>query len=551
MEKRRGSIDGFVHKGNSPRHKVSKELPSLSRYKTYAPKLTATDHAPDTLPHTPPSSKRNPRDSEAIDITKEGFTPPPPPKKKRLRLQRPSKKTVKLCTALIFIIILIGGGLFAWKVLTNTGKVFKGNIFGALTSMVTPDKPLKVDQYGNTNLLLLGTSESDPNHPGAQLTDAMMIASVNQASHTAFLLSIPRDLWVKGTSPCSAGYQYKINAVYECNLSTSLGGLSSAKIDEATAETTTADKVGSVVGINVNYVVHMNLAVIQQVVDAVGGINITIDSPDPRGILDRNFDWRCKYKCYLVKLPNGNVHLSGTDAMWLAQARNDAGGYGLPRSNFDREANQRKILTATKDKATSMGFLANPLNSVNLLEAMGNNIHTTIDTSEIKTFVDIAKTLPSNNIVSIDIMDNGSGILTTGTGPDGSSIVRPAAGLFDYTAVQTFTNALLMGHAPLIQEAAAVDVINASGVSGAASKEADTLKQKGFTIGSVSSAPSTYTNTTAYTLYDLGKGAKPATLAALKKELGITSASTTLPSGIASNSPFVVILGNTSGTKQQ
>jgi LCP family protein required for cell wall assembly len=374
----------------------------------------------------------------------------------------------------------------------------------------------------------------------------MMVMSVNKAAHTAFLLSIPRDLWVKGDSLCSVGYQYKINATYECNLSTSLGGLANTHTDEATAEMATANKVGSITGININYAVHMNLAVIQQVVDAVGGVDITIDSPDPRGILDRNFDWRCNYKCYLVKYPNGVAHLSGANAMWLAQARNDAGGYGLPRSNFDREVNQRKILIATRDKAMSIGFLANPLNAAKLLDAMGSNIHTTIDSSEIKSFIDIAKDVPSNNITSVDIMDNGLGILTTGVGPNGSSIVRPVAGLTDYSAVQTFANSLLMGYAPVVQEAAPIDVINSSGASGAAQTEADSLRQKGYATSKVTSSSTPHKDTNKYTLYDLSKGTKSGTLNALKKDLNVTTTQTTLPTGITSTAPFVIILNDTS-----
>jgi LCP family protein required for cell wall assembly len=523
----RPSIDGF----RSPRRRSINDRPA---------KVTLDKAAPTSYPDDVMATLVDLSLDDHVTTSKQKS------KLKRKFFRRPSKRQVKWMTMIILLFLLIGGGIFAWKVVDSSRKIFKGNVFNAVSSLVSPDKALKTDANGNTNILLLGTSESDPNHPGAQLTDSMMIMSINKTAHTAFLLSIPRDLWVKGDGPCAAGYQYKINAVYECYLGRSLGGLSSTNTDEATAEALTATKVGGVVGVDISYVIHMNLAVIQQVVDAVGGIDITIDSPDPRGILDTNFDWRCDYKCNLVKYPNGPAHLTGVDAMWLAQARNDAGGYGLPRSNFDREANQRKIVIATKDKATSIGFLANPLNAIKLLDAMGNDIHTTIDSSEIKSFVDIAKTTPSNNITSIDIMDNGSGILTTGTGPDGSSIVEPVAGLTDYTAMQTFTSILLAGYAPVVADAAPIDIVNASSVSGAAQTEAASLGQKGYIIGTVSSAPSTYKDTNQYTIIDLSKGTKSGTLAMLKKDLGTTTVQTKLPDGITSTAMFVVILGDTS-----
>jgi len=466
-------------------------------------------------------------------------------RKKKHKFWPPTKKFWKRFGLASGLVVLIVAGYFGWKIISNASKIFQGNIFNAVASVVSPDKPLKADQLGNTNVLLMGTSESDPGHPGAQLTDSMMIVSFNQTKHTAFLLSIPRDLWVRYASACSVGYEGKINAAYECALNNADGANNG---DELQAERTVAGTVGDVFGMDIQYVAHLNLAVVQKAVDAVGGVDITIDSPDPRGILDRNFDWRCNYKCYLVKYPNGPAHLDVYHAMWLAQARNDSGGYGLPRGNFDRENNQRKILVAVEKKALSVGFLANPLNVTNLLDALGDNVHTTIDSSEIKTFIDVAKAIPPDSIASIDIINDAPSVLTTGAGPDGSSIVRPVAGIYDYSGIATFTKKLLNGGASLLGEGAKVDVLNGSGVSGAAATEADTLEQSGFTIGTVDSAPDSFKSTATYTLYDLSKGGKPNTLAALKKKLGVSTTQTTLPAGVTSTASFVVILGQPKST---
>jgi LCP family protein required for cell wall assembly len=325
--------------------------------------------------------------------------------------------------------------------------MFGGNIFSAILG---PGAPLRVDRYGNSNVLLLGTSENDPGRGGPLLTDSMMVFSINQTSHQIVLLSIPRDLWVTYRAPCTAGGAGKINAVYECALGTDHNGLNPEGGDESTAERMTAATVGLVIGMELQYVVHVNLSVVQRVVDAVGGIDITIASPDPRGILDRNFDSRCNYECFLVKYPNGPVHLTGTNAMWLVQARNNAEGYGLPRNNFDREASQRKVVTALKDRLSRIRFLANPLSVVNLADALGDDVHTTIQADEVKSFVNAFSSTATANIFSIDIQDDAPDVLTTGTGPDGSSIVMPTAGLFDYAALQAFTHELLTGQGPAI-----------------------------------------------------------------------------------------------------
>ncbi len=536
MTQPRRSFDGFVRR-SAGNHRGGQAVPTRPVNNTL-PIIPKEQAAPQAAPATPISRSEIDASLKELDMHDKK-----PMSRKKVKSKR--RRIIMWSSMVVAVLILGTGGWLVYKAMHATSTIFKGNVLSAL---VEPDKPLKTDQYGNTNMLLLGTSESDPGHPGAQLTDSMMIASVNQKTHQMFMMSIPRDLWVTYTKPCSAGYSGKINAAYECALGTNLGGLSQAPNDEQTAETTVASKVGEVTGASIQYVVHMNLAVIQKVVDAVGGIDITIDSPDPRGILDRNFDWRCNYKCYLVKYPNGPAHLDGTHAMWLAQARNDSGGYGLPRSNFDREDNQRKIAVATKDKATSAGFLANPLNVVNLLDALGNNIHTTIDASEIKSFVDVLKAVPSNDITSIDILNTDSNVLTTSTGPDGSSIVRPVAGLENYTELQAFMTKLLTGGATLVAEGATVDVLNGSGVPGAAQQTADMLTSAGFTLGKIASITAgTYPQ---YTVYDLSKGTKPKTLAALESKLGVKTVSTTLPAGVTSTAPLVVIVGAQAKTSQ-
>jgi polyisoprenyl-teichoic acid--peptidoglycan teichoic acid transferase len=454
-------------------------------------------------------------------------------KKRRFfkKFHRPSKRTVKWIVIILILLVLIIGGILAYRIFTASSNMFKGNV---LTAAFSQEKPLKTDKYGRTNLLVFGTSESDPGHPAAQLTDSIMMVSVDQKAKTAFMASVPRDLWVKYDAPCTFGYEGKINTVYEC-------ASNDGKVEDK-GQQAISKKVGEVFGIDFQYTVHLNLAVVKEAVDALGGIDITIESTDSRGILDRNFDWRCNYKCYLVKYPNGPAHLDGEHAMFLAQARNDAGGYGLPRSNFDREANQRKIVLGMKDKATSAGFLANPVAVSNLIDSLGNNIHTSIDASEIKTFIKVTKELDSKNIQSISLIDETPTLLTTGSGPDGSSVVKPTAGLYAYGSLQQFMQKQLKGMGALIAEKATVDVLNASGVTGAATELSTKLSEAGITLGKVDSAPTSMKG--KYLLYDLSGGKKPATLKKLQDTLGLGAPTDTkLPSGITSTAAFVVVVG--------
>jgi polyisoprenyl-teichoic acid--peptidoglycan teichoic acid transferase len=491
-----------------------------------------------TIPSDIPTSPRKKRGDKP---KKQGWWARRRAKKGKL----PWSRRRKIITGIIVLIVLAVaavGGYVGWKFLHNTGKIFQGNAIAALFS----NKELKMDKYGRSNILLYGTSENDPGHPGAELTDSIMLVSIDQKKHQAFLMSVPRDLWVKYNKTCLNGYEGKINAYYLCARDEATNGGQSQDAAEQTAQAAFRSEVGQVFGMDIQYSVHANLEVLQKSIDALGGVDVDVQSTDPRGILDRNFDWRCHYACYLVKYPNGIHHLDGTQAMYLSQARNDANGfmqYGLPRGNFDREANQRKILIAAKSKASSVGFLANPGKVTQLLDALGSNVRTNITTSEVKTMVSVAKDTPGSAVASVSLIDQTPEILTTGSAPDGESIVRPVAGLYSYDALQAFTQAYLSGNQALLTEKAPVDVLNGTDTPGKAQTEADTLAGQGITIGKIGNTPAGATKSAGLKFYDLSAGKKPATKKQLEKVLGVQAATEPLPAGITSNASFVVIVG--------
>lgn len=448
------------------------------------------------------------------------------------KYKKPWSRKKKIIVAILGVLlaVLLGiGGFMAWKFLHNAKKVLNGgNIFTAVFS----HQPLKTDANGRSNILLFGTSEDDPGHPGGDLTDSIMVVSIDQKKHDAFLMSVPRDLWVKFGKACPGGYEGKINEVYMCGKGES---------DEQAGQQALMGKVGEVFGIDFQYAAHVNYEVLRKSIDALGGVDVNIESSDPRGILDRNFDWRCNYTCYLVKWPNGVAHLDGEHALFLAQARNDAGGYGLPRGNFDREANQRKILIAAKEKAMSAGFLANPVKVTSLMESLGDNVRTNFEAAEIKTLLDVFKNTDSKNITSISLVDQDPALLTTGMSPVGSSIVRPVEGIYTYTALQAFTQAYLSGSGAVLKEAAAVDVLNGTDTPGIAQTKADELAKKGIKIGTIDNAPDG--NYAGIKWYDRSNGEKPATKEKLKELLGTDAATDPMPSSIQTDAPFVVIIG--------
>lgn len=442
---------------------------------------------------------------------------------------------IKRIILILLLLAVVIAAYFGISALIASSKVFKGNIFEALTQQNTP---LQKDAYGKTNILIFGTSEDDADHDGATLTDSILLMSIDQDKKTATMLSVPRDLWVQYDKSCSVGYAGKINATYTC-------GLYNNNNDQAAAAQVFVNKIDEVFDVSVQYYAHVNYTVVKDVVDAVGGVDVNIESSDPRGILDRNFDWTCNYKCYLVKYPNGVAHLDGTHALALARARNDAGGYGLSRGNFDREQNQQKILKAVQAKALSGGTLTNPVTALGLVNSLGDNIRTNFQTKEISTLANLAKEIKPEDIKSLDIASSDNPLVTTGTGPDGSSIVKPVAGLLDYTGLQAYVKGILSGDTSAL-EGATVGVYNGSQTAGVATTAATMLKKAGFMVGTIDDAASDYTP--KYTLYDTTSGKKPSTLAKLEKQLGVKVTAGT-PAGVTPSDDFVVVIGSGTSTK--
>jgi LCP family protein required for cell wall assembly len=388
---------------------------------------------------------------------------------------------------------------------------------------------LKEDKYGRTNILVFGTSEDDAGHSGAALTDSMMVISLDQDKKVASMVSMPRDLWVKYDTDCEFGYEGKINVVYECAGAVD-GDLNN--IDVATGAQALQNKIGEVFGMDVQYYVKVNYSVVRDVTTALDGVTVNVEAAgDSEGIYDSNTK---------LKLPNGPATLKGEEALAFVRARGEgAGSYGL-NGNFSREVNQQKMVVAIRDKALSAGTLSNPVAVDGLINSLGNNIRTNFVAAEIKTLVNLAKDIPSDGIKSISLVATDNPMVTTGP-YKGQSIVRPIAGVMDYSEIQAYIREQIDGGS-VASEKATIEVLNGSQTVGAAATKQTELSQAGFL--NISIGDSSYTPDSSLVWYDRSEGKKPKTTEQLAATLGKASAGSELPSGVQSDADFVIILGN-------
>jgi len=330
----------------------------------------------------------------------------------------------------VILVLIIAAITLVYMLLSHSTAVFKGNPMDILIS-----SELKKDENGQTNFLIFGTSEDAKGHGGQELTDSILVASINQEYKSAKVFSVPRDLWVNysvaGSEPmsCTVGDRGKINATYLCALEEYKNSMSVSNAKDA-ASLYFAKKISEVTGLSMHYYVAADWGAVKMIVDKIGGIDVDVYADDEDGIHD---------SCQNIDLKKGMYYnMNGDLAMKLARARNAAcapGDYGLSRSNFDREINQQRIMNAIKKKVSSIGILMNPGKVMSIIDGLGDNLRTNIVMSEVRTLIDFGTKL-EGGIQPISTVDQ------FGTGRIGlSSVVIPAgASTYSEDSLYNYTN---------------------------------------------------------------------------------------------------------------
>lgn len=341
------------------------------------------------------------------------------------------KKIIGRSFTTVIILVILGIGYVGWKFITNELKVFG---WGGLWSLLDP-APLQ-SQGGRVNILFAGDSVGRTDGGGGQqLTDSIMIASIDTENHTAFLLSVPRDFY--GNIP---GFgNSKINAAAEDGASNygnnpNYGSNGIGLLEQVVSQD---------FGISIDYYALVDYTAFKGAVNAVGGITIDVQSSDPRGLYDASPTSPTDL-APLVDLSNGEHELDGQEALNLARARGDAAGsYGFGASDFERTENQRLMLIAIKTKAATAGVLSNPFKIGELFDSFGDNVETNLSLGNAKKLYDVTTQIRNFNIKSYGLNDaNGTNLTTGYYTPDGEDALIPTAGLGDYSQIQAFVSQL-------------------------------------------------------------------------------------------------------------
>lgn len=203
-----------------------------------------------------------------------------------------------------------------------------------------PDAMPLIDENGQniTNVLLIGAAtEYSDNNPG--LTDTLMIISVNQDTGHIAMVSIPRDLYVY----IPEFGMRKINQTYY---------LAERRETDTGIETLYATLEYNL-GIQMDYYARVDFESFPNLVDSVGGIDITADCAIQ--------DWRLKEpdldktdedNWEMFTLWSGLHHMDGDTALWYVRSRRTS-------NDLDRNRRQQDVLRALWRRIRSEGLLEN------------------------------------------------------------------------------------------------------------------------------------------------------------------------------------------------
>jgi LCP family protein required for cell wall assembly len=199
-------------------------------------------------------------------------------------------------------------------------------------SEITGGRPAKVVD-GALNILMLGSDSRDPdanaNGPSQWRTDTMIIMHIPASHDKAYLISLPRDLYVH--IPKSADGKYG-NTMAKINASYAWGGLP-----------LTVRTVEGFTGVRMDHVVMIDFGGFKQIIDALGGIDMNVEQT----IKSIHKPFRTFKK--------GTNHFNGEEALDYVRQR-----YQFPDADFARMRHQQQMMKAVMDKAASSGTLTDP-----------------------------------------------------------------------------------------------------------------------------------------------------------------------------------------------
>lgn len=418
-------------------------------------------------------------------------------------------------------------------VIADLRRLVLGESANAKDPIATPD--------GRLNIMIFGIGGFG--HEGSELTDTIILASIDTNDKKIGLLSIPRDI----AFPLGNANFEKINAVNAY-----------AELENPGQGSKIASKeIGKLLGVRIDHAVKIDFAGFVKFIDALGGLDINVE----RDFTDTSYP-TLDDKWQTISFKRGQQNMDGARALIYVRSRHGNNGEG---GDFARSRRQQQVMEAVRAKLFTPGLITSPQKISELWGIVSSHIQTDLSPWDMLKLANLARSFERSDVIMRVLTDE----------PDGELIPATVAGAFmlfpkkpDWSEIRAlaqnpFETDEERSAKTRPAETISVEIKNGTVRIGFAAQVADQLKKNGYAVNDTGNAVQRGYEKTV--LFDLTGGKKAVELARLKKLLD-ANVSTVLPAWLddsktqrvvyaegfstenikATSTDFLIILGESS-----
>ena len=296
------------------------------------------------------------------------------------------KKINKIIVIFLTILLLIS--IFIFSVFSYySNQINKDNIYVFKTIKLSLDK--KDEIPSSLNFIILGLDPRDDGLEKTEVTDTIILASLNTKSAQLSLISLPRDLW---------DYQNnkKINHIYQDSK------------NQENSFSYIKDNYSRITGQKINNVIVVTTQNLIDFVELIGGVDVYLET----GFIDKEFPNEeyiknpspdiSVYKT--VEFPSGEIHLNTNNVSEFVRSRKGVDLNGNEVSDLGRIHRQQLLIEAIISKIKSKSFLKNPNNLIYIYNFWHQSInHDLEDDFVLSLILNMNKNLNNFSLKKIDI----------------------------------------------------------------------------------------------------------------------------------------------------
>lgn len=390
------------------------------------------------------------------------------------------------------------------------------------------------------NILLLGVGGDG--HDGAQLSDTIIVASIDTKNKKVAMLSIPRDL----AYPLGEGRFEKINAV-QAYFERDYPG---------EGATRTAQAFATLLEMPIDHVVRIDFSGFADFINALGGIDVKVENSFTDSQFPTDESGPNPYHWTTATFTKGVEHMDGRRALTFARSRHGNNGEG---SDFARSRRQQIVILAVREKLLRLDTVGDPRKLAALYSAIANHLQSDLTPWEAMKLAPLFKDFSTKDL-TMHVLDDAPGHELVSANVNGAFMLFPRKP--DWSEIreiaqnpfQTTSTASVPNPDPIVLKSK-IEVRNGTLRTGFASQIAAMLERNSFEVRSFGNAIRRGYEETV--IYDLTQGRKQEELHKLQRLLN-ASVSLSPPTrentkdGLApekaqyADSDFLVVLGEAS-----